>query len=373
MNTTCDNEATQYQNPENEATQLENNSTAEQTGAQNATPAAPTGDKAQEKPAAKGSTLKRVAAGAASGLLIGGVASVLMGMKAKDDDDTTDEDKSDSGQEEQGADALTNPGWVDGEISVASAGSDDMSFGEAFAAARAEVGPGGCFEWHGNLYATYTAEEWEGMTAQERADWSDHFSWNHIDRTDSDVAQHSTPARQTPADPAADQIPAEESADITAQVPAEEPAEEPVAGQPADQTDRPEEEVDGEDDDIEVVTVDPAGNDPAAAQANVEGMPATEQDIEIIGVVHDAETDTNVGTMTVDGHDVILIDVDNDMAFDYMAADDNNNGQLDPGEVVDIQGQGLTVNDLGGFSNPTGDLYADNEGPDYSAEGIYEG
>lgn len=51
--------------------------------------------------------------------------------------------------------------------------SDDMSFGEAFAAARAEVGAGGVFMWHGNLYNTYVAEEWDAMSQEERAEFGD--------------------------------------------------------------------------------------------------------------------------------------------------------------------------------------------------------
>ncbi len=37
--------------------------------------------------------------------------------------------------------------------------NDNMSFAEAFAAARAELGPGGVFEWHGQLYGTFYATE----------------------------------------------------------------------------------------------------------------------------------------------------------------------------------------------------------------------
>ena len=37
--------------------------------------------------------------------------------------------------------------------------SDDVSFNEAFADARAQVGPGGVFEWHGRVYGTYYKEE----------------------------------------------------------------------------------------------------------------------------------------------------------------------------------------------------------------------
>ncbi|GHT29260.1 hypothetical protein AGMMS49574_05540 [Bacteroidia bacterium] len=46
--------------------------------------------------------------------------------------------------------------------------SDDLSFGEAFAAARAEVGPGGTFEWHGKEYGTYYKDEWDNMDPGER-------------------------------------------------------------------------------------------------------------------------------------------------------------------------------------------------------------
>lgn len=45
---------------------------------------------------------------------------------------------------------------------------DDMSFSEAFATARAQVGAPGVFVWHGNTYGTYYAEEWNAMSADER-------------------------------------------------------------------------------------------------------------------------------------------------------------------------------------------------------------
>lgn len=45
---------------------------------------------------------------------------------------------------------------------------NDMSFGEAFATARAQVGTPGVFVWHGNTYGTYYAEEWNAMSADER-------------------------------------------------------------------------------------------------------------------------------------------------------------------------------------------------------------
>ena len=47
----------------------------------------------------------------------------------------------------------------------------DLSFSEAFEAARAERGPGGIFIWEGKVYSTYYAEEWEAMTPTERAEF----------------------------------------------------------------------------------------------------------------------------------------------------------------------------------------------------------
>lgn len=47
--------------------------------------------------------------------------------------------------------------------------SDNMSFAQAFAAARAEVGPGGVFTWRGGVYGTYYENEWNAMDADDRA------------------------------------------------------------------------------------------------------------------------------------------------------------------------------------------------------------
>ena len=50
--------------------------------------------------------------------------------------------------------------------------SDDLSFSEAFAQARAEVGPGGVFHWHGGIYNTYTADEWNSMSVGQKHDFA---------------------------------------------------------------------------------------------------------------------------------------------------------------------------------------------------------
>jgi hypothetical protein len=87
--------------------------------------------------------------------------------------------------------------------------SDDMTFAEAFAAARAQVGPGGVFQWHGAVFNTYTAEEWQSMSEAEHEQFAqqvhtevpvDHVNTQHIasshhhthvvDDHSHDTAQH---------------------------------------------------------------------------------------------------------------------------------------------------------------------------------------
>ena len=57
------------------------------------------------------------------------------------------------------------------EHNMATSVTDDMSFADAFAAARAEVSEGGVFAWKGNIYSTYTAQEWDSMTPQQQMDY----------------------------------------------------------------------------------------------------------------------------------------------------------------------------------------------------------
>lgn len=49
---------------------------------------------------------------------------------------------------------------------------DNMSFSQAFATARAEMGPGAAFCWRGGVYGTYYREEWHSMTHQQRVDFT---------------------------------------------------------------------------------------------------------------------------------------------------------------------------------------------------------
>ena len=283
---------------------------------------------------------KGVAVGTGVGLLIGGVTAVAMEMNNGEKSDNHKNDLSESKQDglsDNDKEVLSHPEWVDGEVQVATDVSDNMSFGEAFAAARAEVGPGGCFEWHGMVYGTYTADEWNGMTAGERAEYGSHFNWNNLDHSTSHVAQHSTAAHVN------NEIHAVEY-----------------------------------EDDIEVVSVDHhhgAGNETEVSSDNFYNVSddnitaGDEAEVEILGVIHDSESGANIGGMTVGDQEVIFVDVDGDLEFDYMISDINNNGQIEQDEQVNIQGEGISVYDLGGFINNDEAAIADDS---ISSDALYE-
>jgi hypothetical protein len=55
---------------------------------------------------------------------------------------------------------------------LAHTANDNMSFGQAFAHARHEVGPGGVFAWHGQYYNTYYREEWAAMTPAQHKEYA---------------------------------------------------------------------------------------------------------------------------------------------------------------------------------------------------------
>lgn len=56
--------------------------------------------------------------------------------------------------------------------------NDDMTFAEAFAAARQDVGPGGVFVWHGGVYGTYTADEWNSMSEADQEAFASSFHYS---------------------------------------------------------------------------------------------------------------------------------------------------------------------------------------------------
>ena len=294
--TIFDGENTQYQSHDEEATQYDDAYNNENTK----TEETETSDNKDNAAKGEKPIWKKVAVGAGSGILLGSAATLLSASAPLGHAEGEN-------AEEEGSE--THPEWTDGEVSVASSVSDDMSFSEAFTAARTEGGSGGVFEWHGNIYSTFTEDEWNGMTAEQIDEYGSHFSW-HSDNSSTETASSTHSSTSSHSAHATDEV---EVSEVT-------------------QTSHTEE--------VAVVDVDP--------------------EVEVLGVVHDEESGANIAGLAVDGQEVVLIDVNGDETFDVMGADVNGDQQLSQNEIVDISGQNLTVNDLGGISNPDGSLYASN-------------
>jgi hypothetical protein len=120
----------------------------------------------QQETKKEGSAWKHVTLGGVSGILMGAGLLYAGQAVAATKTETPEETADTATAEAQQADSAT-----EATLPVAQM-HNDLSFGEAFAAARAEVGPGGVFIWHGGIYNTYTADEWNAMTPQQKNDFA---------------------------------------------------------------------------------------------------------------------------------------------------------------------------------------------------------
>ncbi len=247
----------------------------------------------------------RVASGLGMGILLGGTSSFVTAKTihaAEKDDINKEEENNNGGETNNGTNNETDNGtnttnasnegsgaetWSDGALPVADSVNDSMSFSEAFSAARAEVGPGGVFEWRGNVYNTYYAEEWNNMSEEDKSEFVDHLSLTEIEDEP------------------------EPSGDV-----------------------------------VEIVVADDVDTN-----ETIEVSPVNEEnpepEVQVYGVYHDDEYDMNVGVASIDDQEVLFIDADGDGEnFEYMACDIDENGKIDEGEIVDISEYEMPVDSL---------------------------
>ena len=195
---------------------------------------------------------------------ISGVTGILMGAGAMKAMQSMAAGESENNAEQAIADADTQ--------------YDNMSFREAFDAARAELGAGGVFRWHGNIYNTYTAEEWNAKTAKEQDDF-------------------------------AEQVGAEISAEDV-------------------------------DTDVSIVSNNNVNtNESAVSEQAAETTENADDDVRVLGygdVTLDNGRTVTVEELEVNGQRVAVIDVDQDGEADLAMTDLNNNQQMDEGEVIDL-------------------------------------
>lgn len=112
----------------------------------------------------EGNAWKLVTLGGVSGILMG-AGAMYAGQASAKEPDVEEVSKVEAPEAGETSHTLENG------LKVAAV-SDDLSFGEAFEQARAEVGPGGVFHWHGGIYNTYSADEWNAMTIEQKHDFA---------------------------------------------------------------------------------------------------------------------------------------------------------------------------------------------------------
>ncbi len=137
---------------------------------------------------------------------IGGVAGILLGAGAMyaanayvagDDKSAVLEEPEAENAQGESESVMASCSCSNG-LKVANV-DESLSFGEAFKAARAEVGAGGVFRWHGGIYNTYTKDEWDSMSAAEKSDFAslvqpeirpEHIHTEYITATTPDIHVH---------------------------------------------------------------------------------------------------------------------------------------------------------------------------------------
>ncbi len=180
---------------------------------------------------------------------------------------------------------------------------DSLSFSQAFAEARSQVGAGGVFEWNGKVYSTYYAEEWDGMSASERSEWQARVDYGDV----IDASEPSSNATSFSSQNDNLMAEAEIAPDSTY---IDNSAEPQVAAQVV------------EDNEVHVVGV--------AVQDNGQGGVAT-----LAGLQSGDEM-------------AILVDVDTDGTIDLLVSDANADGQLSADEVYDISDHEIATGDVVG-------------------------
>ncbi len=338
----------------------------------------------------KESSWKKVTIGGVAGILMG--AGIMYATDALAGETTEEPAEADPAQAAgSGASHDVTHHVADNGLKVADV-SDDMSFGEAFAAAREEVGAGGVFEWKGNLYNTYVESEWDAMSASDKAEFAE------LVKPELPAAQQNTAAtaetNDTVAEKPADTQEAKETADETpAEGSAATAAEAQTVSDDADVNIVGAGEVDGHaavvidvnDDqqgDVAVIDVDDSGSLTSPdVVVDAQGNSATLGELAAADVAETtpASDDADVsivGAGEVGGHAAVVIDVNEDQQGDVAVIDVDDSGSLtSPDVVVDTQGNSATLGELAETAAPDTDYATQQYGmenpdiaPDASAD-----
>lgn len=271
-----------------------------------------------QKTSAKNEKAAYAAGGFAAGLASGVAGSAIAANPAEDDvtEEIAAEENvvvTETAQEVVEEQAYTTPEpedvllATDEGIRIAQV-DDNASFAEAFADARAQVGPGGAFEWRGHVYNTYYAEEWNNMSAEERAEYQSKIDYATIAGDTSQVVEENPYVEQNPMASNTEMV--DNDSDVDGGV-------------------------------------------------KVLGVEAVEDEY---------GNQMTVAAIEVEGEQALLVDVDNDGTMDALMVDENYDNQIDPyNEIYDIEDCNIETNDLIQMSMQQNEVYyASNDNlPDY--------
>lgn len=339
----------------------------------------PEEDTAENEEGRKGSGWKTAAMGAGMGVLIGGVSAFAIN-KAMGATTESSEDPGNSGNAPADGSSgnVDVDAIVDDQMNVASGVNDDMSFAEAFETAREEIGSNGAFVWRGNVYSTFTAEEWNSMTPEEREEYNSHFNWAAASGGGNDAGTDGNPSDDSPQDTnnvsVEDNVPADVIDDNDDDANVGGAGELEVSEVPDGQVDIEGGQTapyDGIDDiPAETVPGDEAGEDELGASILEDSgddiqVIETTPDVEVLGVVYDEQTGGSLAEMMVGDEQVIMLDANNDGVFEGMGTDLNGDGQITQDEISDISDQGIGVDNFESNSFGPDSLYASADDLDY--------
>jgi hypothetical protein len=204
--------------------------------------------------------------------------------------------------------------------------NDDMSFSEAFSNAREELGAGGVFEWHGQYYNTFYAEELDDNNQPV-------VEYEVTDHHDLNPSEYSDPG--SPGEDSFEQENQEIDSDVSPDIMA------------ADF------DMDGSVDAVYVDLNQDGSADGVYTDLNQDGQ-LTEDEVVFI---HDPENlespeaPSDGSLMSVDTNadgvdDILLADVEGDQVADAVGIDQNSDMQIDESEIIILNPEAMEGTEL---------------------------
>jgi hypothetical protein len=205
--------------------------------------------------------------------------------------------------------------------------SDQMSFSEAFSAAREELGAGGVFAWQGQYYNTFYAEELnDNDQPVVEYEVTDHHDLGALEEYDSEPVAAQEPSAQDTPEAETGSAPAMMAADFN---------------------------MDGVIDAVYIDLNEDGSADAVYTDLNQDGQIAEDE----VVLIHDPEnlarpdTPADSSMMSVDTNadgidDILIADVDGDQVGDAVGIDQNSDYLIDESEIIILNPEAMENTEL---------------------------